>query len=646
MEVHLTTDHKDDLEFNLKNENQESLEVLLKNENQDETEREQISSKDFIERNLPILNAGFSCLSNPEYEETSHLIDIEVERAQDIESSRKSETSEPGTIKSSSFKENNSKEEEFEDRILKENQEIERFEFSIESKNRFEESSDEDFSEDSDDDIAENIGDETQSESNNIEEEEIVNADFNVPTSCNKTLGNSLETKVGKRQAEAGKVSQDQKRSRLDSSDDQPDNITNQATIFIDKNNTNNNDKINNTNKDNNIDKTNNNDKTSNNTNKDNINDNTNKTNNNDKTNNKDNKIDITNTTDHYSIDQINKNNDITIDKNNDNTIDLTNNTNNTSDLTNNTNITDHNSIDQINNDNDITNDNTINLSNDKTTISALNKTNDNTVNLSNDKTTINALNKTNDNTTKTPNVKTLSKINDNNPTIINKPNTNTLTYENYQIDSEEDADCQICLICHKPVQHRVLYVHHINTVFNDDVGTFVHVCDICGKSFANKKRSSNHVAFYHGATVSKSGNKRKNKLRQQLYKCKVCNKEVKDADKASHHIESCTLHDKAIFYCNICSKDFGKYKECFLHVCKKHLNLTNHQQQPDLTRETSFCVACKKLVPELEILSHHIIKFDFGDKSGTVLFTCDLCSQDFFDEEACQRHLLQTHLT
>jgi hypothetical protein len=639
LEVHLTTDHRDDLEFNLKNENQESLEVLSKTENQDETEREQISPKDNIERNLPILNDGFSHWSNPEYEETSHLIDIEVERAQDIESSRKSETSEPGTIKSSSFKANDSKEEEFEDRILKENQETERFKYSIESKNRLEESSDEDFSEDSDDDIAENIGDETQSESNNTEEEEIVNADFNVQTSCNTTLGNSLESKVGKRQAEAGQISQDQnqqKRSRLDSSDDQADNITNQATISIDKNNTNNNDKINNTNndkindinKDNNIDKTKNNDKTSNNTNtnKDKNNDNTNKNNTIDITNNIDNTIDLTKITDHNSFDQINKNNDITNDKTTKNTIDLTNNTNNTSDLTNNTNITDHNSIDQINNDNDITNDNTINLTNDKTTI--------------------NALNKTNDNTTKTPNVKTLSKIIDNNPTIISKPNTNTLTYENYQIDSEEDADCQICLICHKPVQHRVLYVHHINTVFNDDVGTFVYVCDICGKSFANKKKSCNHVAFYHGATVSKSGNKRKNKLRQQLYKCKVCNKEVKDADKASHHIESCTLHDKAIFYCNICSKDFGKYKECFLHVCKKHLNLTNHQQQPDLTRETSFCVACKKLVPELEILSHHIIKFDFGDKSGTVLFTCGICSQDFFDEEDCQRHLLQTHLT
>ena len=170
MEVHLTTDHRDDLEFNLKNENQESLEVLsktdnqeslevlLKTDNQDETEREQISSKDFIERNLPILNAGFSCLSNPEYEETSQIIDIGVERAQDIESIRKSETSEPGTIKTCSFKANNSKEKEFEDRILKENQEIERFKFSIESKNRLEESSDEDFSEDSDDDIADKIG--------------------------------------------------------------------------------------------------------------------------------------------------------------------------------------------------------------------------------------------------------------------------------------------------------------------------------------------------------------------------------------------------------------------------------------------------------------------------------------------------------
>jgi hypothetical protein len=28
------------------------------------------------------------------------------------------------------------------------------------------------------------------------------------------------------------------------------------------------------------------------------------------------------------------------------------------------------------------------------------------------------------------------------------------------------------------------------------------------------------------------------------------------------------------------------------------------------------------------------------------VLFTCGICSQDFFDEEDCQRHLLQTHLT
>ena len=219
------------------------------------------------------------------------------------------------------------------------------------------------------------------------------------------------------------------------------------------------------------------------------------------------------------------------------------------------------------------------------------------------------------------------------------KINQATNTIKDKEEDSEEENYGRVCVLCQQVVQHRGVYVHHINTVLNDE-GFFVHVCDVCGKSFDKKYLACKHVSRVH---VSKDLKRLKSRKKQADYKCKVCNEQVsRDEDKASHHIETCTLNDKAVFYCNICSKDFEQYKTCFNHVCAKHLNLKD--EKSDLSRDTLFCVTCRKFVSESEIFSHHIRRFDFGDESGTVLFTCDLCSQDFFDEDSCQRHLKEIH--
>ncbi|XP_050391962.1 uncharacterized protein LOC126810758 [Patella vulgata] len=202
---------------------------------------------------------------------------------------------------------------------------------------------------------------------------------------------------------------------------------------------------------------------------------------------------------------------------------------------------------------------------------------------------------------------------------------------------SNETTEIHVCDICSKSfLTKEAMILHsksHSTKPFECDVckrtlssskRLMLHIkthkaCEVCGKTYENKAALTKHLKLH--APVSS----------EKPFKCDVCGKSYKLNNQLQSHILVHRL--EKTYKCNLCPCTYSKNGHLRLHK-KRHHNIVEEA-------ETSLkCEICNFVVSDQHALEQHRLQV-----SHTVcLFSCYICSQEFFTSKELLKHVEMHH--
>ena len=209
------------------------------------------------------------------------------------------------------------------------------------------------------------------------------------------------------------------------------------------------------------------------------------------------------------------------------------------------------------------------------------------------------------------------------------------------------------CGICGNSFSEKERLTEHFSLVHEIDQGPGGdHVCEVCGKTLINATSLKVHISSVHREyneymceTCAKSF-RTKELLRNhitlvhesdKIHNCDLCEEKFHDAQKLHAHLRE--SHSK----CHICGKEYGKgknegYKILRVHIEQVHEGKKNH-----------FCELCGQGFYGFTDMKRHRKRHDnpnFGKraKSGAKQTTCDICGKSFPLSKDLTDHIETVH--
>ena len=162
-----------------------------------------------------------------------------------------------------------------------------------------------------------------------------------------------------------------------------------------------------------------------------------------------------------------------------------------------------------------------------------------------------------------------------------------------------------------------------------------VHVCDVCGKSFARKDELKSHTATH---------------VKEFLYVCEACG--MCFPTRSSLYNHKVNIHNLQKYACDICEKKFVSNQNMLRHkkshgdsakeqypTCEKHFSrLKDHTLKRSKKRTKQFTCKYGKKFLENKYLQEHV-KY----KHGQERYQCPKCSHVFAHRKSLISHKRQS---
>ena len=189
----------------------------------------------------------------------------------------------------------------------------------------------------------------------------------------------------------------------------------------------------------------------------------------------------------------------------------------------------------------------------------------------------------------------------------------------------------------------------HLKHENNLDVKPKVkHSCNMCGKTYLEKFRLSDHIEVVHerkmkyqckpcDKTYTTGAGLRKHKAKhdpqlvkeRKSFKCDLCGKEFLSPNSIKYHLDS--HHERNKLNCEFCNKTFIK-----IHEFENHLTVHKNNGKKDFK-----CELCGKDFETQRSLSVHVKSLHFQSED---YFKCSKCDKAFASKYLYNRHLTRIH--
>ncbi|XP_058066218.1 zinc finger protein 613-like [Anopheles bellator] len=169
--------------------------------------------------------------------------------------------------------------------------------------------------------------------------------------------------------------------------------------------------------------------------------------------------------------------------------------------------------------------------------------------------------------------------------------------------ESYQCTDCSKCFPTEVAVDRHIANVHYAPKLF---------ICDVCSKSFRQKKNYDYHKRVIH--------------LKQYTpVECDICKKWLKDACYLREHKAKCHSIKKCV--CSTCGKEFLKTANLKNHITRVH------------NANKLLCSICGKSLSSKNNLKEHMFSH-----TGDYLYTCPYCPKQFNSHSNMTTHRKKKH--